>query len=43
MTQVMLADKWKSRESISVRLILGIVGFSTFIAIFTTAVQLFLD
>jgi PAS domain S-box-containing protein len=39
----MLADKWKSRESISVRLILGIVGFSTFIAIFTSAVQLFLD
>ena len=39
----MLAGKWKNRESISVRLILAIVGFSTFIAIFATAVQLFLD
>jgi len=33
----------KRRDTIAVRLIIAIVGFSSFIAIFTTAVQLFVD
>ena len=33
----------RRRDSIAIRLIVAIVGFSSFIAIFTTAVQLFLD
>jgi len=35
--------EWARRNSVSTRLILGIIGFSSFIAIFTTAVQVFLD
>ncbi|MCZ6859896.1 MAG: PAS domain S-box protein [Alphaproteobacteria bacterium] len=33
----------RRRDSIAIRLIVAIVGFSSFIAIFTTAVQLFVD
>jgi signal transduction histidine kinase len=39
----MPADKLKNRKSISGRLIVAIIGFSTFIAIFTSAAQLFVD
>ena len=34
---------FRRRDSITTRLILAIIGFSSFIAIFTTAVQLFVD
>lgn len=39
----MLNPDIKPRDSIAIRLIVAIVGFSSFIAIFTTAVQLFVD
>ena len=34
---------FRRRDSIAIRLILAIIGFSSFIAVFTTAVQLFVD
>ena len=39
----MPSGSWKTRDSISARLIVWIIGFSSFLAIFASAVQLFLD